>query len=184
MSLIIARPCTLPSGQLITIRHAEPADALALSQHVNAIIEEDVFNVTAPGEYAYTVEEEKTRIEASLVHPRQLLLVVECEGQVLGAIDCVPGVRQRIAHSINVGISVAPSLRNQGVGRLLLTTLLDWATEHPQIDKVTLGVLASNERALHLYTALGFIEEGRRYRFVKYEDGRYVDDIQMYRWVK
>ncbi len=31
---------------------------------------------------------------------------------------------------------------------------------------------------------MGFKEEGRRYRFVTYEDGSYVDDIMMYRRVK
>jgi len=184
MSRMTARTLTLPLGQHITIRTAEPDDALALSQHINAISAEDVFNVIAPGEHDYTVEEEIARIEAYLAHPTQLLLVVESAGQIWGTVDCTSGTRKRIAHSVNVGISIAARLRNQGVGRLLLSTVLEWATAHPQIEKVTLGVLASNERALHLYTSLGFIEEGRRYRFVKYADGDYVDDILMYRWVK
>jgi RimJ/RimL family protein N-acetyltransferase len=64
-------------------------------------------------------------------------------------------------------MTVAAAWREQGVGRLLLQALPAWATEHPQIEKVGLRALASNERAVRLYTRVGFVEEGRRPKTIK-----------------
>ncbi|MGN7115532.1 hypothetical protein [Lysinibacillus odysseyi] len=46
-----------------------------------------------------------------------------------------------------------------------------------------MGVLSTNERAIHLYRSLGCIEEGRKVKEVKIHN-RYVDDILMYKDVK
>lgn len=66
----------------------------------------------------------------------------------------------------------------------LITALLDWGAAHETIEKVRLGVFATNERATGLYRALGFVEEGRRRKEFRFGPGRYVDDIRMFQWVK
>jgi len=45
--------------------------------------------------------------------------------------------------------------------------------------KVELLVRATNERAIRLYRALGFVEEGRFRDRVRLPDGTLVDDIAM-----
>jgi RimJ/RimL family protein N-acetyltransferase len=57
--------------------------------------------------------------------------------------------------------------------------------EHPlKTGETGLAVFATNARAIGLYRKLGFVEEGRRPREVKFGADQYVDDILMYRFVK
>ena len=67
---------------------------------------------------------------------------------------------------------------------MLLTALLDWAAVHPVLEKLDLGVFASNARAIHLYHAFDFRDEGRQVRAIKFADGRCDDLILMSRWAK
>ena len=57
--------------------------------------------------------------------------------------------------------------------------LLEWALEHPTIEKVCLSVFVSNAPGLALYRKMGFLEEGRRRDQAKLTPDRYVDEILM-----
>lgn len=70
------------------------------------------------------------------------------------------------------------------IGTALLQSVIDWAKENPVIEKVALGVLATNQPAIGLYKKMGFLQEGREIRAVKIADGKYVDMILMYSFVK
>ncbi|MCC5950226.1 MAG: ribosomal protein S18-alanine N-acetyltransferase [Nitriliruptoraceae bacterium] len=65
-------------------------------------------------------------------------------------------------------VAVAPAQRGRGIGRLLLSALLD-RFEAQGVHATTLEVRPSNGQALALYRQLGFREEGRRPRY--YPDG-------------
>jgi RimJ/RimL family protein N-acetyltransferase len=60
---------------------------------------------------------------------------------------------------------------------------LAWAEQHPSIEKVSLGVFSTNERAITLYKKMGFIEEGRKIKEFKMSDDEYIDDVLMYKLV-
>ncbi len=81
-------------------------------------------------------------------------------------------------------MSVRHDWRDRGIGTALLQALMTWAEEHPLIEKVELSVFADNERAIHLYQKLGFLEEARRLRAFKLGPGQYVDEILLYRFAK
>jgi RimJ/RimL family protein N-acetyltransferase len=66
----------------------------------------------------------------------------------------------------------------------LLEALIVWGETEPGIDKLRLEVFATNERALHLYRAVGFQEEGRSVKQVKMEDGSMIDLLLMSKFVK
>jgi len=53
----------------------------------------------------------------------------------------------------------------------------------PAYEKVCLGVFSTNEWAVALYKKMGFIEEGRKFKEFKLDNGDYVDDILMYQFV-
>ena len=76
-----------------------------------------------------------------------------------------------------------PTWRGQGIGTALVDAMVSWAISNPRIDKITLDVLASNEGAIHVYSKFGFVEEGRKLKAIKFEDGTYTDDVQMARFV-
>jgi RimJ/RimL family protein N-acetyltransferase len=65
-----------------------------------------------------------------------------------------------------------------------MQTMIDWATTNPVIEKLALGVWSKNAPAIALYQKMGFVEEGRKVKEVKYAEGTYDDCICMYQWVK
>jgi ribosomal protein S18 acetylase RimI-like enzyme len=81
-----------------------------------------------------------------------------------------------------MSIAVRQDWQGVGVGTALLQTLLQWAELNPLIENVRLGVFATNDKAIHLYHKMGFVEEGRRPQDVKLGDGHYVDTIFMHRF--
>ena len=74
--------------------------------------------------------------------------------------------------------------RNMGIGKLLINEILSWAAQHPVIEKVSLRTFSTNSRAIELYRKLGFVEEGRKVKELKFGDDEYVDDVLMYKFVK
>ena len=64
-------------------------------------------------------------------------------------------------------VAVMPSRQGQGIGKQMLTFLLEQARERG-MQACSLEVRVSNERARRLYASLGFEESGIRPRF--YED--------------
>jgi RimJ/RimL family protein N-acetyltransferase len=67
---------------------------------------------------------------------------------------------------------------NRGYGTDAVGTLVRFAFEQMNLNKVTLGVFEFNERAQAVYQKLGFVVEGRA-REDYYQDGRYWDIIRM-----
>jgi ribosomal protein S18 acetylase RimI-like enzyme len=65
-----------------------------------------------------------------------------------------------------------------GIGTALLSYALAWAANH-NVEKVNLGVRASNEAAQALYRKFGFAEEGYRSREIKDPANGYDDCIEM-----
>ena len=78
-------------------------------------------------------------------------------------------------------VAVHPAYRNKGLGRSLVSRLIEVAEEYG-IEKYTLEVRPTNEAAIRLYEKLGFKSVGRRPHY--YEDNdedalimwRYRDD--------
>ncbi len=62
-------------------------------------------------------------------------------------------------------LAVLPAYRRHGVGRTLLLTGVNWLRQH--VSTVKLGVEGKNERALPLYTSVGFQQHDSRFIMMK-----------------
>ena len=180
----ISKQVMLRTGEAATIRAPEPTDAAAVLAHAQAVMTESEFNITTPAEFTMTEMQERDWLQGFLEKPGHLALVAEVDGALVGFLHFAVSHRQRLAHHGALGISVKKSHWGRGIGKALMETLLAWATDEPGVEKVCLAVVATNERAVRLYQNLGFMEEGRRIKEVKFGPGRYEDDLLMYRWVK
>lgn len=109
-------------------------------------------------------------------------------GEVNGRIVAEGTIRRmsptRLRHIAHIGLSVHPEFQELGLGRAVMHGLLEWARtirdpSMPDISRVDLAVFADNVRAVRLYESLGFVREGVRRNFIRYEDGRYEDDLIM-----
>ena len=184
MSEVTPKEYRLKTGEKVTVRTAVSDDAPAILEHARIILAEDLYNVSMLDEFQKTIVEEKQWIQQHIDHPAQIVLVAELGGSIVGILNLENGSRQRLSHVGSFGMSVQPVFREKGIGTALLQSLIRWAKENPVIEKLTLGVFATNQPAICLYKKMGFLEEGRQIRGIKIADGKYVDDILMYRFVK
>jgi len=71
---------------------------------------------------------------------------------------------------------VRSSSRNLGVGRLLVSAMLDVAREN--VELIQLSVVRENRPARRLYESVGFLEFGMEPKASKYGD-KYYDEAHM-----
>ncbi|HEU4882475.1 MAG TPA: GNAT family N-acetyltransferase [Longimicrobium sp.] len=123
-------------------------------------------------------------VEASRVFVRGViesggvsLVAVDGTGTVVGWCDVQRRMLEGFQHVGTLGIGMLPEVRGQGLGRRLMTTAIDAAREKG-MERIQLGVFASNTRAIALYESLGFVHEGLKRRARKF-DGGYDDDVMM-----
>lgn len=159
----------------ITLRALEPADA----HEVSAL-------TGAPGTFEGTLQLPDMPVATRLEWLQKLelhscRLVAVAQGQIVGSAGLhQAGMSLRRAHVRMLGIGIAAGWQGKGVGRLLITRLLDWADQWAGVLRIELTVHQDNERAISLYASMGFVEEGR-HRAYALKDGRYVDALCMAR---
>jgi RimJ/RimL family protein N-acetyltransferase len=99
---------------------------------------------------------------------------VEVDGVLAGRAGLF-GVDELARHG-EVGLTLLPEHRGQGLGQDVLRVLLGYAFRSRNLRRVRLQSLASNERALGAYRAVGFAEEGRL-REHAWVEGAYEDIV-------
>jgi RimJ/RimL family protein N-acetyltransferase len=171
------------SGQEIILRNPTTHDAAALIEFGKMGMSEVDCMVTLPEEFNVTLEDEVKFIQKLEDGPNSVAILAEHEGKMIGMIDFHgKTTRKRINHTGAFGMAVYPEYRGDGIGTLLIQTLFDWVSQHPSIRKVGLAVFSTNENAIKLYKKMGFIEEGRRANEIQIADGKFIDDVIMYKW--
>ena len=95
-----------------------------------------------------------------LESPRHTLIVAEREGAVVGWAGLAPySDRECYAGVAELGVYVAGSARQSGVGRVLLEALAGVASEHG-FHKLIAKIFSTNEASLALHRACGFRDVG------------------------
>lgn len=152
----------------MSIRQARPEDEDALLSLHLATWTSAVSPDGAPDPAVRFLEE-----EADLAD----VLVIEDDSRVLGYVRLARrGPFPSHAHVLGInGLAVAPAAQRRGHGRRLIDAALGEARACGA-RKVSLRVLAHNQKARRLYEACGFVVEGvLREEFLL--DGRYTDDL-------
>ncbi len=164
------------------ISEAGVRDALPILALHRAVLEERDYFITSPDEFAATLEQ-KTRWILDIREADNAVVLCSREMTVTGFVSVIGGVLGRMRHAAKLEIMVGGEHRGKGTGRALMEAAVAWAEANPVVEKLGLSVFATNERAIGLYSAMGFEIEGRREREYRLEDGTYRDDVLMYRHV-
>lgn len=90
---------------------------------------------------------------------RRLWLAFEGDN-VIGHIEIRAHAHAYTQHRVVLGMGVATDYRQQGLGKKLLNSLVNWLTDHPRIEYLDLWVISSNLAAINLYSHNGFATEG------------------------
>ena len=167
----------------ISLRTGNINDAEAVLELEKEILSENDFMISVIEEFEETSEQLRSWIQKILENEREQLIAAEINGEVVGLIVFRSKSSKRLSHTGSFTAMVKKEYRNQGIGKLLIKELLNWAEQNLLIEKVSLGVLSTNQRAIELYKSMGFVEEGRKIKEVKFSKDLYVDDILMYKLV-
>jgi RimJ/RimL family protein N-acetyltransferase len=164
----------------VIIRPVRPEDAEGTIRLVSIIAQEGAYFLVEPQELR-SVEVQRKLIEE---HDPNVVgwFVAEVDGQIVGQIDARRKGLARVRHTAELGIGLLPDWRGQGIGERLMRRIEEWARE-VGVEKLQLGVFASNTRAKRLYEKLGYEQEGYFKGQVKIGD-RYEDEVLMAKWVK
>ncbi|ABB13713.1 GNAT family N-acetyltransferase [Carboxydothermus hydrogenoformans] len=151
---------TLKNGQKVKIRKVSLEDAEELLAFYKRATNETTFLAYGPGEFNFTVEQEREFINGHLQNKKALLAVADCRGRIIGSVSFKPGLGTQFSHFGEMGIAVLQEFWGLGVGWALISYLKKWAKDNG-VRKINLNVRVDNKRAISLYEKAGFTYEGR-----------------------
>ncbi len=159
--------------QSVEIRFATEADLPAIT----AIYGEAVANGTGSFELEGPTEAEMAGRYASLQAGNFPFFVAERDGAVIGFAYAGP-YRERPAYRFTVqdAIYLAPDARGQGIGRRLLTALIDEAGRRGFRQMVGIVGDSENRASIGLHRSLGFAMVGTLAN-VGWKHGRWLDTV-------
>lgn len=162
-------------GRRVELRPAATEDAATLIRAVDSVAREGAYFLRS--RFEMDVEREEAFI-ASVAEQGHLFLVGMLDGKLVGWVTLFRSRAEFMRHTAELGMGVIRGFRGIGIGTALMGYALRWAAEQG-IEKVNLGVRASNDRAIALYRKFGFVQEGYKVREVKDQRGRYDDNLVM-----
>ncbi|MCQ0954461.1 GNAT family N-acetyltransferase [Bacillus cereus] len=160
------------------IRLAKETDAEAIMDIRKEIILSKTttkFFIVSPKKLPNDTNAEREKIRKSN-EKGNLYIVYEVDNKVVGFLLFNRYELDRLRHAGTMGMGIKEAYCNQGIGTKLIEF---WAKEKKGLEKICLGVVSVNDRAIKVYKRMGFVEEGRQRKQIKYEDGSYGDDVLM-----
>lgn len=165
------------SGHPVRIREADSEDATALLALKHALDHETSFMLLEPGERTTTETELAEQLRRAADEANSVVLVADVSGELAGYVEATGGAVRRNRHTAHVVIGVRQGFAGRGIGGMLLEALERWARENG-VRRLELTVMTHNERAVGLYTKLGYRVEGTRKAALLVDD-RLVDELWM-----
>lgn len=179
-----ARTVDDKDGNPLTIRLALAEDAQDILALKLSILREGLYDALLPEEYMFDAQQEAGWIKDSTSSDRNLLLVAESENKIVGVLYFRASSEFRCNHWGEFGMGIYETYRGKRIGTILVESLLEWAYDHPRLEKVCLKVFDINPTAVALYQKLGFVEEGRLKKSLRLGPTMYSDAILMAKFVK
>lgn len=163
---------------MLHIREATESDAAEILSIRKSIISQNEFFIPTSEEFYIDIESQRKKT-ITISQRGGVTFVAEDDERIVGFLVFTRNSMKRLNHTGLFGMGILEGYRNQGVGTKLLSQLIDWAKTQEGIEKICLGVFSANERAIKVYEKIGFKIEGREKRQIKFEDGRYADNVLM-----
>lgn len=163
------------------IRSAKEKDAKYLTE-IRIQIDGETENLDREQGEAFIDESGfKQIIQRDTESTRNLFLVAEIDGRIVGFSRCEGNDLKRTIHKLEFGVCVLKEFWGYGIGRNLLEESIPWADSNG-IKKIALNVLETNEKAIKLYQQFGFEVEGILKNDKFLSDGKFYNTIVMGRF--
>ena len=134
--------------------------------------------------YAETLAQPEDFWRARLADPRCTVLMARRGGQPAGMVGAHLGTADGDARvAVVFGMYVSEAFRRRGLGRALLTAIVDRVSAHPEINAIRLWVTETQEPVVRLYESFGFCVVGQDEQSV-HVDGQDLEVLIMERPVR
>ncbi|MFW8593495.1 GNAT family N-acetyltransferase [Cribrihabitans neustonicus] len=155
----------------MTVRPADPGDAVAIARIYNRIVRDTLVTFT-------TVEKPPEAIAAEIAERKGRYFVAEAGGAVeglayFGAFRSGPGYK----HTAELTIYLSAGAQGRGLGRALMQRL-EQAAADSGIRVLVAGISGANPGAQAFHAALGFTDAGRLPE-AGYKHGQWLDLVLM-----
>lgn len=160
----------------------------ALVEDAGHLCKAEQFYAKTPGQLASLPEELKEKSFEDTISKLSRIkngkyIVATLDGAIGGHAFLEPLPLKVTHHVVQLTIVTHYGWQDKGVGKTMLTALIEWARKNPLVERIELRVRSTNLRAIELYKKVGFKEEGRFVRRIKTNNG-YIDDVSMALFVR
>lgn len=169
----------LKDGQKLILRNPKLGDEQGLINQMKLVDSETKFLAREPGEFNFTLEQERAFINNSLNNENNLFLIGEIDDKIIA--NCSVGIisnNKRYLHRASMGIAICKDYWNKGIGNKMMHECIKWC-EEKGIEQLELEVITQNDRAVSMYQNFGFQIYGTKKSALKYADGTYADEYFM-----
>ena len=154
-------------------------DAEQLAEHANKVFAETKFLSRGIEEGIKNKEDEEKWITTINENKSSFIICAKLNNKIVGIGNISSsGKGLRFRHICTLGISIQKEFWGRGIGKLLMTALIENAIKLGY-ERIKLDVAGTNYTAQNLYKKFGFIEYGRLKNAMKYNDNTYEDMINM-----
>ncbi len=155
---------TLKDGRTCILRNGTEADGQAAHDNFNLVHAQTDYLLTYPDENSFNAVQEAQFLKKKAESSREVQILAEVDGAVVGmaGIESL-GLKDKIRHRAEFGISVDKAYWGLGIGRALTDACIACAKEAGYLQ-LELEAVAENKSALRLYESAGFVEYGRNPR--------------------
>lgn len=169
----------LPNGENIWIRAASREDAALAYRFITGHLQANE-HMLSPDELRSDADHLQAWIAFFCDQPDNLLLIAQAQASqsIVGVLDYHRLTLTRQNHVGQMGVSVAPAYRGQGLGKALIATLIDWLRENRSVVKLTVQVQAGNTGSVQLFQKCGFELEARIAKAIQQDQG--FEDILLF----
>ena len=170
----------LKNGKKALLRNADYRDGNTVFELFHRTHEESDFLLSYPEENSFNAEQEANFLKKKTDSLNEIEIVAMIDGQAVAVagIEAV-GIKYKVKHRAEFGISVLKDYWGLGIGSALLEACIECAKE-AGYKQLELNVVANNIAAVNLYKKFGFKEFGRNPRGFNSKVSGYQELVYMY----
>lgn len=165
------------SGKAVIFRYPTRDDFSAIWQYACDLADEDTYVEISSRPSEKEEREWFDTVLKDIAKDTAIYIHVWVDDHLVGSGRVSRG-KYRHSHVGQMGISLAPQYRDEGIGTTLMKALIDEA-KALGLRLLTLHCFENNPRALHIYEKLGFQRIGSIPGAIAFQ-GKFIGEIQMF----
>ena len=174
----ILNEISLKNGKKLILRKPKVEDAENMIKYLNLVGGESDNLLFGKDEFRLTVEQEMEYIKKVSNDFNTLMILGLIDNEIVSIAQIASPNRKRIAHNSELSISVKKAYWNMGIGSVVMEELIKFGKVHGTIRNISLGVKASNYKAIKMYEKFGFKKIGVHKNYFNV-NGSFDDEILM-----